>query len=397
MRTRAALLCRDRDARFNDRRARPQPIMPASLSPNITSVQRATTCVLLLFALLSLAGCSSFNYYRQAAAGQFEIWQRQRAIASLLAAPDTTAPLRRKLTLVERARRFAAERLALPDHGSYHSYADLGRDYVVWNVFAAPELSLTPLTSCYPMVGCLDYRGFFNPAAARLHAATLQVRGYDTFVGGVAAYSTLGWLNDPVLNTVLRRDDAHLVDIIFHELSHQRLYVAGDTTFNESFAMAVARTGIALWLADDVPALARYRAEQAREAQFIALVRDTRQRLARVYAAPLSDARKRADKATLFAELHARYLELKAAWGDDDSYDGWMNTDLNNAKLASLAAYHDEVANFLGLLERCERDFARFYGVVERLSRLAPSSRTRCLHELGGATATSAECTALLR
>ncbi len=193
--------------------------------------------------------------------------------------------MRAKLTLVERARQFAGTQLALSDHGSYHSYADLGRDYVVWNVFAAPELSLTPLSACYPFIGCVDYRGFFSEARARLHAATLQARGYDTFVGGVAAYSTLGWLNDPVLNTVLRRDDVHLVDIIFHELAHQRLYIVDDTTFNESFAMAVARAGVTRWLADDAPALARYRAGLAREADFIALLRDFTQRLTRAYAA----------------------------------------------------------------------------------------------------------------
>ncbi len=390
-----ATLPRPRSA-VQNRRALPQHIMPASLSPNITSVQRALPRAVLLAALLLLSGCGSLGYYLQAAAGQFEIWQRQRSIEQLLAAHDTPAPLRAKLELVERARHFAAARLALPDHGSYHSYADLGRDYVVWNVFAAPELSLTPLTTCYPLIGCLDYRGFFSPARAHLHAATLEVRGYDTFVGGVAAYSTLGWLNDPVLNTVLRRRDIHLVDIIFHELSHQRLYIAGDTTFNESFAMAVARAGVALWLADDATALARYRAEQAREAAFIALVRDYSQRLASAYAAPVSDARKRADKDALFSALHARYLELKAQWGGDDAYDAWMDSDLNNAKLASLAAYHDEVDYFLNLLARCEQDFPRFYGVVERLGKLAPARRLQCLHSLGGSVAPNADCAAAL-
>ena len=158
---------------------------------------------------------------------------------------DSAAPpsLKSRLELSQRIRDFAVARLHLPDNPSYRRYADLKRRYVVWNVFAAPELSLKAQTSCYPLLGCLDYRGFFSEARARLHAATLQAQGYDTFVGGVAAYSTLGWLDDPVLNTVLRRDEAHLVDIIFHELAHQRLYIAGDTTFNESFAMAVARAG----------------------------------------------------------------------------------------------------------------------------------------------------------
>lgn len=372
-------------------------MMSASLSPNIISVQRTLRHALLALLLSSLMGCGSFKYALQAASGQFEIWQRQRSIESLLARIDTAAPLRAKLHLVERARTFAASRLALPDHGSYHSYADLGRDYVVWNVFAAPELSLTPLTSCYPLVGCLAYRGFFSAATARLHAATLQVRGYDTFVGGVAAYSTLGWLNDPLLNTVLRRDDVHLVDIIFHELSHQRLYIAGDTTFNESFAMAVARAGVALWLADDAAALARYRNDQAHEAAFIALIRATSQRLEKVYISPVSDAEKRRAKRALFDQLRVRYLELKAQWGGDSAYDAWMNTDLNNAKLASLAAYHDEVDHFLGLLARCAQDFARFYAVVDALGELDPARRRQCLHDLGGSAAPDQGCAALLR
>ena len=374
--------------------------MPASLSPNITSVQRALAAALLLLAMLGAGGCASFDYYLQAAHGQFEIWQRQQPIAQWLAAPTTSPALRAKLTLVEDARRYAATHLALPDHGSYHSYADLGRNYVVWNVFAAPELSLQPLTSCYPFVGCLDYRGFFSEARARLHAATLEARGYDTFVGGVAAYSTLGWLNDPVLNTILRRDDAHLVDIIFHELAHQRLYVAGDTTFNESFAMAVARAGVRQWLARDPAALARYQAEQHQEAQFIALMVDFRQRLATLYGSAQSDADKRSAKAALVANVREHYAAQKAQWGGDDAYDAWMATDLNNAKLASLAAYYDEVEPFLALLARCDQDFARFYRVVDALGRLPAARRSACLRELGAAHTTgttSADCGALPR
>lgn len=369
--------------------------MPERLSPNITSVQHALKRLLLLAMVVSQSACSSLDYYLQAARGQYEIWHRQQPIERWLAAPGTPPAVRAKLTVVERARQFAAGRLALADHGSYHSYADLGRDYVVWNVFAAPELSLTALKSCYPLVGCLEYRGFFSEAAARLNAAVLAARGYDTFVGGVAAYSTLGWLNDPVLNTVLRRDEVHLVDIIFHELAHQRLYIAGDTTFNESFAMAVARAGVALWLADDAAALARYQAEQQREADFIALVMDTHARLATVYAGAGSPADKRAAKTALYSELVERYRGLKAGWGGDGTYDAWMETDLNNAKLASLATYHDEVAHFLALLARCEQDFARFYRVVDALGALAPARRTACLHQLAGAGELAADCAAL--
>ena len=385
-----------------DRRGHPERIMPASLSPNITSVQRATAQRVLAGGLgmllaIMLGGCASLDYYLQAVGGQWQILRRQQSIDALLAQHDLPAPLRAKLELVVRARRFAATHLALPDHGSYRSYADVGRDYVVWNVFAAPELSLTPQPSCYPLLGCLDYRGFFSAARAHLHAATLQVRGYDTFVGGVAAYSTLGWLNDPLLNTVLRWDERRVVDTLFHELAHQQLYIAGDTTFNESFAMAVAQAGMALWLGEDPAAQQRYGVEQAREAAFIALLQDYRNRLAAAYAAPLPDARKRADKTRLYGELRARYAELKAGWGGASTYDAWMDTDLNNAKLASLATYHDDIAAFNGVLARCAHDFAHFYRVVERLGALAAPARKRCLAQLGGTGPAQRPCADLLR
>ena len=384
-----------------DRCDDPKTPMRASLSPNIISVQRATTWRLWaamfgLLLVLTLSGCASLDYYLQAVDGQFQIWQRQRSIDALLAQHDLPAPLRAKLELVVRARRFAAAHLALPDHGSYRHYADVGRDYVVWNVFAAPELALTPYPSCYPLLGCLDYRGFFSQARARLHAATLDARGYDTFVGGVAAYSTLGWLNDPLLNTVLRWDERRVVDTIFHELAHQQLYLAGDTTFNESFAMTVAQAGMALWLGEKPTAHQRYLVEQAREATFIALVQEYRKRLAIAYAAPQPDAQKRMEKARLYDELRARYAELKAAWGGDSAYDAWMNTDLNNAKLASLAAYHDDVAAFAGVLARCEHDFRRFYRVIERLAGLAGPARRACLAQLGRAERLDAPCAALM-
>ncbi len=369
--------------------------MLASLSPNINSVQRAAIAGLLL--VIALSGCTSLDYYRQAIAGQFQIWQRQRSIDALLAQPDLPAPLHAKLELVVRARRFAAAHLALPDRGSYRQYADVGRDYVVWNVFATPELSLSAHPSCYPLLGCLDYRGFFSQARARLHAATLQIRGYDTFVGGVAAYSTLGWLNDPLLNTVLRWDERRIVDTLFHELAHQQLYIAGDTTFNESFAMAVAQAGIALWLGEDRAAQQRYQVERAREAAFIDLVQVYRKRLETVFASALPDAQKRLAKAHLYDELRAHYAELKAGWGGDNAYDGWMNTDLNNAKLSSLATYHDDVAAFSGVLERCEHNFPRFYRVIKRLGSLATPMRRQCLAQLGSAVAAQPHCAALLR
>ena len=361
--------------------------MVSSLRPNADRVQQSAEsgawlrAVGLLLAVLT-SGCTSLDYYLQAAHGQFDIWHRQESIERVLARPDLPARLRAKLELVVAARTFARTHLALPDHGSYHAYADLGRDFVVWNVFAAPALSLTPLTSCYPLLGCLEYRGFFAEARARAYAGQLRRQGYDTFVGGVAAYSTLGWFDDPVLSTVLRWDDVRIVDIMFHELAHQRLFVAGDSTFNESFAMAVANAGVELWLADDQSARTRHALASARNRQLIDLVFTYRERLAMVFTGRAEAATKRTEKSRLYAELHARYQDLKATWGGDDSYDEWMDTDLNNAKLASLATYQDDVGAFLSILHRYDDDFPRFYAAVARLAALAPATRTRCLRAL---------------
>lgn len=360
--------------------------MAASLSPKPRSVQRAALaralrCVTLATLCASLAACGTLDYYLQAVRGQWQIWQREQPIANALARPDLSPALRAKLELVERARGFANTALALPGHGSYHSFARLERDYVVWNVFAAPALSLTPVKSCFPLLGCVDYRGYFSEARARLAATTLAAQGYDTFVGGVAAYSTLGWFEDPVLDTVLRWDDPRIVETIFHELAHQVLYIADDTAFNEGFAMSVARLGVERWLADDAPARARHAESQAREQAFLALLMRYRAKLAALYGSDEPDPAKHAAKQALFAELTADYARLRDSWGGYDGYDAWMGVELNNAKLASVATYHDEVEHFIALYARCGNDLPRFYRAVRRLGDLPPASRRACLRD----------------
>lgn len=363
--------------------------MAASLSPKPRSVQRAAAvralrCVTLATLCASLAACGTLDYYLQAARGQWQIWRREQPIATALTRTDLSPTLRAKLELVERARGFAHTALALPDHGSYRSFARLDRDYVVWNVFAAPALSLTPVKSCFPLLGCVDYRGYFSEARARLAATTLAAQGYDTFVGGVAAYSTLGWFEDPVLDTVLRSDDLRIVETLFHELAHQVLYIADDTAFNEGFAMTVAQIGVERWLADDAPARARHAESQAREQAFLALLMRYRARLATLYASSEPDPARHAAKQALFAELAADYARLRDGWGGYDGYDAWMGAELNNAKLASVATYHDEVEHFLALYQRCGDDLPRFYRAVERLGRLPPATRRACLRDASG-------------
>jgi len=330
------------------------------------------------------AGCTTLDYYSQAVGGQLELWRKQASIAELLAGRELSPDLRAKLELVLRARAFAARQLMLDAHGSYARYVELGREFVVWNVFATPALSLEPYAWCYPLLGCLSYRGYFSATAAAAAADTLRARGFDTFVGGVAAYSTLGWFDDPVTSAMLREDDTRIVEVIFHELAHARFYVAGDTAFNEGFAMAVARAGIELWLADDVAAQTRYLANDAREQSFLALLREFHGALDGVFRAPGSAPDKRAEKARLYRELQTRYRALTAAWPVPSPYDEWMAHDLNNAKLAALATYHRDVPAFLSILEACNRDFSRFYAAVTVLARqsdraqaLAAAARAR--------------------
>ena len=342
-------------------------------------LRRLSAVALAVTLAFALAGCSTLGYYGQAARGQAEILLGRRPLASVVSDPDTPPAVRAKLVLAHDARQFAATRLALPDNASYHRYTDLGRPFVVWNVFAAPALSLEPVASCFPIVGCLDYRGYFREDSARRHARELAAAGNDVYVGGVAAYSTLGWFADPLLNTMLVWDDRRLVKTLFHELAHQRLYVKDDTSFNESFAMAVADLGWARWqaargepLEDDV--------DTRREAQLVALLIEHRDALDALYHRPdLTDAHKLEFKRARYAALAADYAALRAQWNGDTSYDEWMNVDMNNAKLASIATYHEFVPGFLALFEAAGGDFARFYARVEALGRQDRAARARCL------------------
>lgn len=355
-------------------------IQPAAARPT-----RSVRCLRLLAAGL-LAGlqcaCSTLDYYGQAVAGQFEIWRRARPIETVLAQDALTPAQRARLMRVAEARAFASARLALPAGRSYTHYADLGREFVVWNVFAAPALSLTPIESCFPLVGCLAYRGFFDRARAERHAARLRAQGHDVYVGGVAAYSTLGWFADPVLNTMLRSDERRLVEIVFHELAHRRLYLAGDTTFNESYAMAVASTGLHAWLVEQGLDPALQIEDEAREAAFLALIAATRAELAELYASAAAADSRRAAKAAAFARLRQRYAALRAQWQGDPRYDDWMGSDLNNAKLASVATYHDRVGAFRALLAACAGDYTRFHAAVARLAEAPATARAAALDAL---------------
>ncbi|HYQ37772.1 MAG TPA: aminopeptidase [Pseudomonas sp.] len=331
---------------------------------------------LALTALLALlAGCSGLGYYAQLAGGQWQLLHARQPVAQLLADPQQPPALRQRLLLSQEARDFASARLDLPDNRSYRLYADLQRPYVVWNLFATAEFSLQPLTHCFPVAGCVAYRGYFDEQRARGAAALLRVRGLDTEVAGVEAYSTLGWFDDPLLGGMLAWSDERLAALIFHELAHQRLYLPGDTTFNESFARFVEEEGLRQWrAARGLPPPAEHLARQ-RE-QFIALVLASRARLERLYAQPLAVEAMRAAKQAEFQRLRHEYAALRdGAWHGDRRFDGWFARPLNNARLLPFGLYEQWVPAFAALFAECGGDWPRFYARAAELARLPPDAR----------------------
>ncbi|MFT4580512.1 MAG: putative aminopeptidase [Gammaproteobacteria bacterium] len=349
---------------------------------------------LVIALMLPLSGCGSLSYYHQAIRGHWDLMSQRVAIDKLISTPDTDRELKRKLLLVSQARDFASHELNLPDNDSYRSYSDLGREYVVWNVFAARELSLEPVSSCFVFVGCLSYRGFFKLDKAHAHASMLKSAGHEVFVAGVAAYSTLGWFADPVLNTMLVWDDVRIVEVIFHELAHQLLYANNDSVFNESFATIVAEIGVERWLQSRRQGSAgEHRARSARREQFNELLLRYRSVLDAVYKDSQTDELKRVAKSEVFSDLLADYAVLKQDWGNYAGYDAWMNSDLNNAKIASVATYHDYVPGFRSILNDADNDLIRFYASAKSLASLPQLQRQQCLSSSLDRTACAHELT----
>jgi predicted aminopeptidase len=347
----------------------------------LATVGLTATALLAVAAACLGSGCSSVGYYGQAVAGHVDLINRARPVADVVADPSTDAALRERLELAQRMREFAVTELALPDNPSYRRYADLQRGAVVWNVVAAPELSLQLKTWCFPVLGCVGYRGYFDRAGAEATAAMLKSDGWEVSVYGVPAYSTLGWGNwiggDPLLNTFIQWPEGELARLIFHELAHQVVYVDDDTTFNESFATAVERLGGQRWLATHGTPEAReaYAALDLRRQDFRALTARYRGQLQALYAGPGSDDDKRAAKAALMAALRAEHEAIKRErWGGFAGYDGWF-ARANNASFGVQAAYNELVGDFERLFVASGRDFPRFYAEVEALAALPKAER----------------------
>ena len=331
--------------------------------------------------VLGMVGCTSLGYYRQAIVGHLQLMHARRPVQSVITDPTTPAALRTKLEVAQAARSWASVSLGLPDNRSYTHYAALNRRYVVWNVFAAPPLSLTLKESCFLLVGCLSYRGYFAEAAARAAGAMLRAAGYDVFVGGVAAYSTLGWFADPLVSSMVQWENALLVKTVFHELAHQQLYLAGDSTFNESFATAVADAGFARWRAETALG-AKVAPVTAHQDEFIALLLRYRALLQQVYASALPAPDKLTAKARAFAALRHEFATLRRNWHDGETYAAWLAEDLNNAKLASVETYHTHVPAFLAILRVLQGDFPRFYRMAAALAKQPQITREACLAAL---------------
>jgi predicted aminopeptidase len=357
----------------------------------------AALIVLLMTGLAcALGACSSVGYYSQSINGHLEVLRVARPIDDWLDDPATPADLRSRLAKVREIRRFAARELGLPDNRSYTSYADLKRPYVVWSVFATPELSLQLRQWCFPVVGCVSYRGYYNKEDADDFAASLRMNGDDVYVGGIPAYSTLGYTNDPVLSTFIGFSEGEVARLIFHELAHQVVYVQGDTTFNESFAVAVEEEGVKRWFrheaavegAQSDAAALTYQQMTGRKREFTAMLTRHRAALEEAYDHAKGSAAKRAAKKAEFTALHddyeARKHDPKSAFYNTTAYDRYFALNLNNANLAAVATYSQRVPAFAKLIEEEQGDLRRFYKDVEALAKLPAVERNARLDGLAG-------------
>lgn len=346
---------------------------------------------MILACAMGVTACADTSYYLQSVGGHLHMMRAARPVEHWLADDHVVPTLKQRLALAQRMRRFAVTELKLPDNASYHRYADLQRRFVVWNVVAAPEFSLTLKTWCFPVTGCVGYRGYFSEAEANAAAQALAAEGLEARVYGVPAYSTLGWMNwaggDPLLNTFIGYPEGELARMIFHELAHQVLYVKGDTVFNESFATAVERLGGERWLSlhGSDAAKKEYAEFDARRRQFRALLLATRTRLAAIYKqneAPAVDRQALiAMKLRAMQDFRGDYARLKNSWGGYSGYDAWV-AGANNAAFGAQAAYDELVPGFEALFEREGRDWPRFYDAVRRLADMPAAQRARALKNI---------------
>jgi predicted aminopeptidase len=340
--------------------------------------------ICLFVSLLTLVGCGEFDYYLQSVEGQLEVMRKSREISEILTDPECPPELRQQLTEVLKVREYASSSLHLPENGSYRSYADLGRPYVVWNVVATPEFSLTPLTWCFPIAGCVPYRGYFDKQKAIDFADGLKREKRDTLVYGVVAYSTLSWFDDPVLNTFTGKSQTFLAALIFHELAHQQAYLPGEAAFNESFAKTVELEGVRRWLADqgDETAVEAYNRWQLLNNEFFAIARRYQGQLDSLYQGPMTEDEKRIEKISILETFKAEVAQLSKNNGNLRSFDNWLQPSLNNARFSSLNTYHEMVPAFQNLLDNSAGDLQVFYAQVAAIAKESPEKRASIMARL---------------
>ena len=330
----------------------------------------------LVFSLLMIS-CEAIGYYSQAAQGQLSLILQRQDIDELVSTRNISEGLKHKFKDIERIKNFAKNNLGLPVGDNYSSYVDVNRDYLVWNVFAAPEFSTKPSTWCYPFAGCVSYRGYFSKDQALRYARKLENQGLDVYTGGVAAYSTLGWFDDPITSTIIDRSSNQLARLIFHELAHQVVYIPGDTTFNESFATVVENEGLRRWLSSlghsDITG--QINSRQIQRQQFVDLVTKYRDRLDKLYEDELSDTLKRQKKRELQTKLRQEFFLLSKEWGNGGGYDSWFANSLNNAQLSTVTSYNDLVPSFEKLLKQSGDNLEVFYGLVAGFAKLNETQR----------------------
>lgn len=328
-----------------------------------------------------LGGCAQLGYYAQAMRGQMNLLSSAKPIDEWLSDPKVSDDLKTRLARAKDIRAFAGRELGLPDNGSYKSYADVKRPYVMWNVVATPELSMKPVQWCFPVAGCVDYRGYYSKQDAQRFAADLKARGYDVSVSGVPAYSTLGWFNDPVLSTFIDYPEAEVARMVFHELAHQVAYAPGDSPFNESFATMVEGVGVQRWLDahGDLAMRERYRLYRQRKQDFLDLLSRHGKALEANFDSAATAAEKRERKAQIFDTLKQEYVEMKAVrWGGYKGYDRWFSEPMSNAHFALVSTYEDLVPAFQAMYAK-EGSFQSFYSRVQALAKLDKAQRQSAL------------------
>ena len=329
-----------------------------------------------------LSACSTISYYGQSIQGQMSLLFHRESIDDVLNNPETPEKLKISLQQAQSIRQYASDKLALPDNKSYLYYVDLGRPYVVWNVFAAPEFSLKPTNWCYPIVGCVSYRGYFAQDDAESEASSLKLKNLDVHVAGISAYSTLGWFNDPLMNTMLHWKQRSLAGLIFHELSHQLIYIKNETGFNEAFSSSIERLGTIQWILESHPEqLESYLSYLQAQSDFRDLLLSSRTKLNDLYASSINDEIKRNKKQKIIDDMNVQYATLKKQWPENIHFDAWFNKPINNARLTSAMTYLQDIPAFFQLFIEEDGQWPAFYKRVISLEDLEKEERQNLIKE----------------